>query len=372
MVHRKKNLQSKVFASLVVLGFVLLLLTPERASGTTLGDLAAQMQPDTWAELNTTGLDGGLLISDTNSGSYIIQYMDKATWDPITRQVLFIGGPHTGMPKFIVYSESSNIWRREPDAYWWRDIHGYQHNAINVAAGEFYHRPYDTTRVYKYKIATKTWSDLPPIPMESKQVAGALEYFPERNGLLFIDGDWGAFFFDMNSNTWNMIANTSNVVDTTLPTLPMGPYHNFAVYSPIHKVIVFGGGNGSSDVYKFDAAGKLTTMKDAPIGLGIAQTIFTVDPVTGNFLIFTKGKSVYEYNPADDKWTSLSISTPPFFDVGADDPIFGTIAVPISSHGVIMFVNFDFAGSKVYLYKHSPTPPGDTTPPGAPTGVKVN
>ncbi len=339
---------------------------PPPPTGTSLGALAAQMLPGTWAELTTNGLNGGLLISDTAAGSYILQYMDKVTWDSTTRQLFFVGGPHTGMPKFVAYSDASNTWRREPDAYWWTPLHGYQHNTINVAAGELYHRPYNTNRVYKYKIGTKTWSDLPPIPMASWEVAGALEYFPERNGLLFVDGDWGVFFLDLQTNQWTQLANTGVANNAPgLPNLPMGPYHNFASYSPTQKAVLFGGGNGSSDIYKLDPTGKITKLRNAPMVLGVAATIVTVDPVSGNYLVFGDNRTFYEYDIASDSWRLLTSTTPPFFDLGPDGPVFGTIATPVSTYGVVLFVNFDFDNSKVYLYKHSAStpPPADTTPP---------
>src|SRR5262245_44502756 len=50
--------------------------------------------------------------------------------------------------------------------------------------------------------------------------------------------------------------------------------------------------------------------------------------------------------------------------------VFDTIAAPISTYGVVMFVKYDFDRSKVYLYKHAPSAP-DTQAPTAPTGLTV-
>ena len=78
----------------------------------------------------------------------------------------------------------------------------------------------------------------------------------------------------------------------------MGVYHNIAEYSPVHKMVLFGGGNGSSDLYKLDAKGKVTTLKKTPIGVGTMQSIVTLDPVSGDFLVFGKNGSFYVYDVA--------------------------------------------------------------------------
>ena len=71
----------------------------------------------------------------------------------------------------------------------------------------------------------------------------------------------------------------------------MGVYQNFAEYNPVHKVMIFGGGNGSRDLYKMDNAGTITKMMNAPIDLGTTWgSITTIDPMSGDFLIFGIGR----------------------------------------------------------------------------------
>src|SRR3989338_8681951 len=66
--------------------------TQTQSTTTALSTLAASMQPGTWAELNTQGF-GQSLLDDVN-GSFIVQYTDDAQWDPIARQVYFIGASY--------------------------------------------------------------------------------------------------------------------------------------------------------------------------------------------------------------------------------------------------------------------------------------
>jgi hypothetical protein len=361
MYYRFQRLTAgRIFRTLVTVSFTVttIWLTVESArAGTVLGDLANQMQPGTWAELNTQGLNTGIL--DGVSPGYILQYTDNGTWDPGSRQFLFLGQDHNSnydndpstVSKFIAYSEATNSWSMLATIPCLNVIHAYDHNAINQATGEFYHRRANETTIYRYNIKNMTWSSLPPIPSDLipyVQIAGALEYFPEMGGLVFVNGGeqqngaGGVYFFNTTTNQWSKLGSN----------LPMYNYHNFAEYSPILKVMIFGGGNNDRDIYRLDASGQITKMRDAPVDLGITQTIITVDPVSGMFLVFSDQLSVYEYNPITDVWTLLSIPTPPFFTAGPDGPIFGTIAAPISTYGVIMFVNYDFNNSKVYLYKH--------------------
>jgi hypothetical protein len=88
----------------------------------------------------------------------------------------------------------------------------------------------------------------------------------------------------------------------------------------------------------------------------VTGTIFTVDPASGKYLVFGREKQVYEYDVATDTWTELKGAEPPIFTFGPDlkgSAVFGCVATPVSSHGVVMFVKYDGDKSKVFLYKHA-------------------
>jgi len=140
------------------------------------------------------------------------------------------------------------------------------------------------------------WSALPKLDtQEYIACCVGLAYFPELDGLVFANGGGGkghVFLYREKTGKWEMLARD----------LPMGVYHNFAEYSPVHKVVIFGGGNGSKDLYKLDAEGKVSTLKKAPLGIGTMQTIVTLDPVSGDFLVFGKDGSFYVYDVTRDTW----------------------------------------------------------------------
>lgn len=357
---------------------------------TALGDRATGMAPGTWAELVTTGFNGGAILETYGAGRYILQYTDDTVWDPIHQQILELGASHGNLSteccltKFVRYSATTNTWTPDgglaspPLGYPSGLGHSYDHHAFNPATGIMYHRRYGTTSVMQYNTNTNQWGPTLTInTMGSVQVAGALEFFPEygpQGSLILVDGDWGVHRYNIATSTWAKIANGNGGPD---PRLTMGAYHNFGEYNAVHKVVVFGGGGGgtvSRKMYKLSSAGTITPLQDAPVQMGIVSTIVTVDPVSGKYLVFSTNSSYtdkrfYEYNVVTDTWTLLPSSQHPPFFTGVDGPIFGTVATPIAEHGVILFINYEFPpNSKVFLYKHaSGTPPPPDT--SAPTGV---
>jgi hypothetical protein len=322
--------------------------------------------------------------------------MNKGTWDPTTRQVLFIGQAHYALQKFVGYTESSNAWVVKPQPYWDCSAsapsggcigHGNDHNAIDVAHRHFYYRMYGSDKIFRYNIDTGVWEQIPSpasvfgVSPNSLNVAAGIEYFPEMDGLIYADADWGIAIYRRASNTWQRIANTntSALNDPSLPTVNMGSgYLAFAVYNPVRRVVWIGG-SGQTRSYTLDSSGAFTQEATAPAPFGIAQSLNTVDPVSGDFLVLFDGGTFYKYNSATKVWSQLPSPTVPIFGGGdsADSTdVFGKIVIPISSYGVVMVVRYDFSNSAVYLYKHTtgtgstpPPPAADTSPPSTPTNV---
>jgi|GEM_PF-880062 len=336
---------------------------------TALGKLAAQMKPGTWAVLETNGLSGDFLRT-IPTGDSILSYADSASWDPNSRQLLFLGAPHLRADKFIIYQDATNTWTTGPlppldcitPEAWERGEgctdHAYDHNTIDPRTGTFYYRfglgAANSRRLFKYNIASNSWSELPSIPGSLPMPSiGGMAYFPEMGGIILVSGG-KVFFFNTTTHEWSLL--TSD--------LAMGRVHSFAEYNPIHKVVIFGGGNDSPDLYKINASGTITKLKNAPIELrvpGSQGTYITVDPVSGKYLVFQMppggrleqiksptGGQFYEYDVTTDTW-ALQASTHPL--------VFQSFVTPISTYGIIMAVVSDRGNNKrtwVYLYKHSP------------------
>lgn len=352
--------------------------TTGRAGATVLGDLAAQMRPGEWRVLNQSGDASGfnydLLISCNGSdcADNILNFADKALWNPNTREIHFVGKGHMREMKHISYSETTNRWTLEPQPYWhsagggisYGIAHGYEHSAIDPATGNVYVRLFNSGQVYKFTRATKTWSELPLGPVTSS-VAVAIEYFPELGGLLLVGGG-EVHLYRESSRTWTRLAQG----------LSMGPYHHVASYNPVHKVAIVGGGNDSRALYRVDSSGRVTGIANAPIVVGVQSSVFTVDPASGKHLLFGSGGGFYEYDVAANTWSSLSTAGVPMFSAGNgyNNRILYRSAVPISTHGVVAFLALDGSNARVFLYRHAPgapPPPADTTPPAPPIGLTV-
>jgi len=167
----------------------LVFVSPRPAWASVLGNVAASMQPGTWAALTTNGFNNGAILKPTAGGS-ILEYTDKAgQWNPVNNTVMVLGGSHpnatpppgTSNQAFAKYDEASNTWSllTTPSAAGvdTGPAHEYHHAALVPSTGDFYHRQYYSRNVMKYSHATQTWSQCSILGTSAFQVAGALEYF---------------------------------------------------------------------------------------------------------------------------------------------------------------------------------------------------
>ena len=321
---------------------------------TALGQLAGSMKAGAWAELKTDNLIDTLRAKGASGA--IFGYNEDAVWDPKTRQFFYVGGDHNDTVRFVTYEDRTNAWKtmRQPPWVGKGTSHGYSHHGLDVEHGLLYYFPFgDRARtVHRYDIAKVAWSTLPKLdPPEYLACCVGVEYFPELDGLVVANGGGGkgsVHLFQEKTQKWTTLARD----------LPMGAYHNTAQYSPGHKIMLFGGGNGSSDLYKLDAKGKVTTLNKTPIGIGVMQSILTLDPVSGDFLLFGKNGSFYAYDVAADKWQEQDSKAAPIFSPTRvkDNKVWHVTATPVNTYGVTMFVKYFHADPPrawVYLYKHS-------------------
>ena len=324
------------------------------ADPSALASLAGSMAPGTWAELKTSGLTPALLQVPTHVMVYnILEYQNSGVWDPTSHQVLFVGGPHENQGRFITYDEATNAWRQEPDptpSYLLYN-HTYDHNTINPTTGELYFRPFNRPEIWAYKIAQKAWRKLTTIPQGDFNCCGSIQYFPDRDGILFV-GTSEIEFYYVGRGRWT----------SPWTTIKTGPYHATAEYSPVAKVLIFGGGSGVKTVYRMDAKGSIRQMGDSPVPLDSGgHAIFTVDPVSGHFLLFGEDSTFYAYDSETDRWT-LQAQRPPFFDVGQYGAVSCSIAIPIDTYGVVMTVTYSPTQPRVFLYKHAAGPGTPASP----------
>jgi len=223
--------------------------------GSPLSDLANQMAPGTWASLNTTGFDNNLL--KTGSTDYVLNYGNSAVWDPINKEVRYMGKGHQESTRMIIYSESTNSWKKGPTTE--SAPHGYDHNAIDPSTGVQY---YFGGQNFMRKYENGSWSNMPNLPgnQYTWPIALAIEFFPEV-GKLFLVDDTNLLW--LNNGSWSNVPGTSRI--------STGGYHLVAEYSPADKVLYYGGGNGERTLYRLDADLNQTTIADAPVNIAVNQ-----------------------------------------------------------------------------------------------------
>jgi hypothetical protein len=315
------------------------------ASGATvLGDLADAMQPGQWRELNTPGLSKSFLetYGDYCCHHSIVAYCGKAVWNAQEKLFMYHGSPHQNPQKFIIYSEETNSWRSAPAKS--IGIHSYYLNSSDPATGDFYLGNHVGGEVYKYSVRTNSWSTVAQ-SCGYCYTYGGLDYFPEANGF-FAVGHGGAKFVSRISGQWSRL------------TWSGSTYHYFSVYNPAHKVVFFGGGNGSRAIFKLDASLKITSLGQAPLAVGTSNGNVTTDPVTGQYLVYNGGSAFYEYNISTNEWKATSTLPPTQIR-----HLFPKLlaAAPVSTHGVVMYLCYDadnYKDPEVWLYKHAASSTG--------------
>lgn len=359
------------------IGFMFGLIgAPVWADHSVLHTAAQNLEAGSWVTLETVNFNQGQVL-ETDPAAPITQWADGGCWDNIRKEMNFGGSPHYLPMKFVRYTEATNGWTdgELPQFVQIPSHANDDHHACNPTNGDIYLRHYDSYLIEKYSSATRTWSYLPSYSQsaQSKQVGNAMEYFPERGELLLVDGDWGVHRYSFATNTWSRVAYTNNEFGS--PSLiGMGSYQVFAEYNNVHKFIVFGGGQGSKKLWKYDIDGNITALTDAPIGLGVGRSVFQHDPVGGHYLVLhhdlEDGKTFWDYDAENDSWTAMDANTIPWFPLPSLNPsIFNTVGIPIPEYGVIMFIHWFGVDSGVYLYKHN-TPSDFTTRCAAPGVVR--
>ena len=199
------------------------------------------------------------------------------------------------------------------------------------------HRPSADRVFWQYDIEKKKWSKLPNLPRDAPAGHGtATAFFPElgEKGSLFTFHAGKGHRFDMDKGNWQPIQGDFSKA-------PL--YHNVAEYNPRHKTVIFGGGNGSKQLFVIDRAGKVTTIREAPCNIRVSSSHLMVCPASGELLLlnFTKEeKGFWALDPTDEKapWQKL-----------ADAPVGVGAVATISTHDVIMHLSYQ----RVMLYKHA-------------------
>ncbi|MEX0715823.1 MAG: hypothetical protein WD066_04515 [Planctomycetaceae bacterium] len=315
-----------------------------------LGKLAASMQTGSWAKLETQGYDRELLRVQSH---FIYEYTHDGQWDPVTAQMLFVGQGHYSALKFISYSAKTNSWTLRPTPSWWKGDpetgkgpigHAYDNNALDPQGRILYHHQYNSPFIHRWHIDDEKWIDSLELDRNKYGPGGhssGLVWFPEMGGLVRGRVNGTIDFHDPKKAEWRIVDAEKR---------PTGNLHNFIEYSPGAKRVIFGGGNGSNDVYSLDPSGQVETLAKPPLDdlNSTHRFVITVDPVSGEFLVIKWGNReangpLYGFDSLKNEWRQISATvTPQGFMIGT----------PVANHGVVMICTY--RPEEVWLYKHAP------------------
>ena len=289
-------------------------------NGSALAKLAASMSSGQWTSFSMGGMGASLL--DAGSGHSITEFSARGHWDPVHKKIQYWGQGHYANDNLITWDDATNQWSSNGSAGMGTIGHGYYHLALDPATGDLYLRGYNSATVKKNPYGG-SWSNIASCPNIANQVAGALEWFTGLNssagGLTFCD--------TLSAEMWNKSANAWAVPSSSLSG--MGSYHNWAVAAG--GSLYFGGGNGSSVMYRMSASGSVASAPSTPIAAGVSAGIVVRHPDGNQLLLFSQGTSgtIYRFNGS-------SWSTQGTHQIGgATDLWFG---VPISDYGILLFV----------------------------------
>lgn len=322
------------------------MLPPAGCGASRLQEVASALASGSSVELETAGLTTELHFD--GYANTVFGYGFEAFWDANTCQVLFIGGGHLSLTKFIVYNAAENEWFQAPDPEYLCAIRGpgdeVRWNCVNHAYGNDAYDPESGTFYYFYDGAVRSIEVTTSIGSAWNRVADwpdgqtsytSMEYFVEMDRLVIVD-----------SAQLHVVDPSSGERTSIDGPFPMGAYHFYGVYNPIHGVMLFGSGNGSEAFNVLSPDGSVRRVSDAPRSFhpepdgDTTFKILTFDPVSGDYLAYSRNGDLFRYDVAGDAWSDTGTTLP----AGAD------VASAITSYGVVLFV--DVNENRVWLYKH--------------------
>ena len=290
------------------------------AGTSALARLAASMSSGQWASFSMGGM--GVSLLDAGSDHSITEFSARGHWDPAHKKIQYWGQGHYANDKLITWDDAGNQWSSSGSAGTGTIGHGYYHLALDPATGDLYLRLYNSATVKK-KPYGGSWTNIASCPNIANQVAGALEWFSALNS-----GAGGLVFCDtLSAETWSPTSNSWLVRISSL--LSLGSYHNWAVAAGAS--LYFGGGVGSSAMYRMNASGSVTSAPGTPIEAGVGKGIVLRHPDGNQLLLFSQGTTgaIYRFNGSS--WSSYGTH-----QIGGDTDLW--FGVPISDYGVVLFV----------------------------------
>jgi hypothetical protein len=323
---------------------ILIVLLVNLTFSSVLSSLAASLSERTWVKLPSNSSLNGLSMDNS-----LLYYTDSGVWDPVKRQVAWVGGPGTccanpAIYKRIAYDEATDTWTIATTPFTGSG-HGYDANALDPNTGIHFFGWWSNTNIRRWN--GYTWGMLPPHPLGSSCCV-ALSWFPEINngngGLVLTASTGKAAWY--NGSSWTSIPGATSA--------PWGGIEHFSEYNPVRKVVWMGSGSyGASGTervhYIMDAQFNMTKKNNAPFNIKNNEALKTCDPVSGKFLVYNMdAQTWWEYDHLADTWSQITNMN--------NKPNLGTASlwhVPIPEYNVIFVFKHSGSTRSIYLYRHT-------------------
>jgi hypothetical protein len=293
--------------------------TTSGGSSSALATLATSLSSGQWASFTMGGMNLSLL--DVGNGHSITEYASRGHWDPVHKKIQFWGHGHYSGTKLITWDDATNQWSLGIEAGFDSLGHAYYHLALDPLTGDLYLRQYSTGRVKK-KPYGGAWVEIASHHNVANQVAGGLEWSPALNG-----GSGGLVFCDqLSAETWNPSTNGWTLRSTSLA---LGPYSNWIAAAA--GQVYFGGGNGSSAMFRMSTSGALSSAPATPIQAGVGAGIVMRHPDGNQLLMFGQGTTGSIHRFDGTSWLSHGTH-----QIGGSTNLW--FGVPVSDYGIVLFV----------------------------------
>ena len=295
----------------------------------TFAEVAAGIAPGEWVRYETTAAAG---YFDNRDGGHDLTWGDSAVYDPTSGCVMHYGGGHLTIPAFSIYCTRTSEWIRGPlpewldfeGSGWGYTNHGYDKTAFDPESRRVFY--YRGAELWTFALATETWSRH-ELAIRNAYLRDFATFVPGV-GVVAGRGENDSRLFVIDPDDGSTTLEATSAFHSAL--------HTFGEHSPIHDVLLYGGGDERREVYLREASGETRRVADAPdvirtVAGGASGGWALTDPDDGDFLVlFAPSGELHRYDPVADAW-SLESRSP--FEAGLSR----TIAATLPDHGVIWF-----------------------------------
>lgn len=313
---------------------------------TVFSDIASGMKAEAWMYVRNN-----LTFEMTHAGptlDKIYAYGSECLWDPVTKQLMFVGSAHGAPSKFIVYDALADSWReemtcREPQTTANRFGHAYDMRTLDTDSGIYWVHTYNGGPaghyLFKYHVASNKWDSLLTTGTWDQSNMNSIGYFPDLKRIISYSGKDGAVrMLDPATRTWMPLGGAQ-----------AGGYEVQIQYNSRYHCMVLGGGASSGDnsLYTLDTSLTVRRLTVCAQKIGSCYAAMVCDPGSGDVVVFT-GTEILAFSMESGTWRTIAMNPAALANININQ---GRIMGTIEEYNVHVILNV--SNYNVLLYKHT-------------------